>query len=249
MTQTIVVMHGMRRGKQNQLLMEELERVRQQIEGDFDVAFIESDEQSLPQQIRKYLYEGETQFVIVPLLLFTGRHYLQDIPYIMDQMKLMFPSIDYQMRTPLCEHPSLTRWINKRINAWPYQNQEGAAIILIGHGSPILDEPDDEIDLLASQIDTTLPVLTMMFYGNKQFEGILPNVKDQFQHLLVVPVFFYDGFLVNKIKKKINDLKGDADIQIAHALNFEPELDEMLIDRLNEKEVVHYVSDTAQLSK
>ena len=40
MSQTIIVMHGMRRGKQNQLLMEELEKVGAQIEDDFDVAFI-----------------------------------------------------------------------------------------------------------------------------------------------------------------------------------------------------------------
>ena len=82
MSQTIIVMHGMRRGKQNQLLMEELEHVGKQVDGEFDVAFIESDELSLPQIIRKHLSEGEHYFTIVPLLLFSGRHYLEDIPAI-----------------------------------------------------------------------------------------------------------------------------------------------------------------------
>ena len=74
----------------------------------------------------------------------------------------------------------------------------------------------------------------MMFYGDLQFEGLLPDMKDDYQHILVIPVFFYDGFLVNKIKKKINTLKGDSDITIAPALNFEPELDAMLAARLNQ---------------
>ncbi|WP_105993156.1 sirohydrochlorin chelatase [Staphylococcus simulans] len=238
MTQTIVVMHGMRRGKQNQLLMEELDRVASQIDGTFDVAFIESDELSLPQIIRKHLWEGETSFVIVPLLLFSGRHYLQDLPKVMHEMQLMFPSITYEIRQPLCDHPSLTKWVNQRIEAWPDAHTPGSAIILIGHGSPIVTEPDDEIDTLAAQITTELPVYTMMFYGNKQYEDLLPQMKDNYDQLYVIPVFFYNGFLVNKIKKKINAIKGESDITIADALNFEPELDEMLIDRLNQKEAV-----------
>lgn len=238
MTQTIVVMHGMRRGKQNQLLMEELDRVASQIDGTFDVAFIESDELSLPQIIRKHLWEGETSFVIVPLLLFSGRHYLQDLPKVMHEMQLMFPSITYEIRQPLCDHPSLTKWVNQRIEAWPDAHTPGSAIILIGHGSPIVTEPDDEIDTLAAQITTELPVYTMMFYGNKLYEDLLPQMKDNYNQLYVIPIFFYNGFLVNKIKKKINAIKGESDITIADALNFEPELDEMLIDRLNQKEAV-----------
>ncbi len=238
MTQTIVVMHGMRRGKQNQLLMEELDRVASQIDGTFDVAFIESDELSLPQIIRKHLWKGETSFVIVPLLLFSGRHYLQDLPKVMHEMQLMFPSITYEIRQPLCDHPSLTKWVNQRIEAWSDAHTPGSAIILIGHGSPIVTEPDDEIDTLAAQITTELPVYTMMFYGNKLYEDLLPQMKDNYDQLYVIPIFFYNGFLVNKIKKKINAIKGESDITIADALNFEPELDEMLIDRLNQKEAV-----------
>ncbi|UXV41985.1 sirohydrochlorin chelatase [Staphylococcus simulans] len=238
MTQTIVVMHGMRRGKQNQLLMEELDSVAQQIEGTFDVAFIESDELSLPQVIRKHLWEGETSFVIVPLLLFSGRHYLQDLPEVMRQMQLMFPSITYEIRQPLCDHPSLTKWINQRIEAWPDAHTPGSAIVLIGHGSPIVTEPDAEIDDIATRITTDLPVYTMMFYGDKQFEGLLPEMKEDYDQIYVIPIFFYDGFLVNKIKKKIEKIKGDSNITIASALNFEPKLDEMLIDRLNQKEAV-----------
>lgn len=235
MSQTIIVMHGMRRGKQNQLLMEELEKVGAQIEDDFDVAFIESDELSLPQVIRKHLQEGEHYFTIVPLLLFSGRHYLEDLPGIMREMQLMFPgSIHYQIRQPLCYHPALTEWIQKRIDAWQYQNDSHSAIVLIAHGSPFLTEPDDELNMLKVQCQTECPIYTMMFYGDLQFEGLLPDMKDDYQHILVIPVFFYDGFLVNKIKKKINTLKGDSDITIAPALNFEPELDAMLAARLNQ---------------
>lgn len=235
MLQTIIVMHGMRRGKQNQLLMEELEHVGKQVNGEFDVAFIESDELSLPQVIRKYLAEGEHYFTIVPLLLFSGRHYLEDIPTIMKEMQLMFPgSIHYQIRQPLCYHPALTNWIQKRIDAWKYQNNSNSAIVLIGHGSPFLTEPDDELNMLKEKCQTECPVYTMMFYGDLQFEKLLPEMKDNYEHILVIPVFFYDGFLVNKIKKKINDIKGNSDMTIAHALNFEPEIDEMLAARLNE---------------
>lgn len=235
MSQTIIVMHGMRRGKQNQLLMEELEHVGKQVDGEFDVAFIESDELSLPQIIRKHLSEGEHYFTIVPLLLFSGRHYLEDIPAIMKEMQLMFPgSIHYQIRQPLCYHPALTNWIQKRIDAWKYQNNLNSAIVLIGHGSPFLTEPDDELNMLKAKCRTERPVYTMMFYGDLQFEKLLPEMKDNFEHISVIPVFFYDGFLVNKIKKKINAIQGDSDITVAPALNFEPELDEMLAARLNE---------------
>ncbi|MDG0822959.1 MAG: CbiX/SirB N-terminal domain-containing protein [Staphylococcus equorum] len=83
MTEHILVIHGMNKGKQNKALHDFLEQLLSRNVHDYHIAFLESKNQSLEQVLDKLIQQGTKSFNIIPLLLFPAKHYLEDIPMIL----------------------------------------------------------------------------------------------------------------------------------------------------------------------
>ncbi|MGJ5711392.1 sirohydrochlorin chelatase, partial [Staphylococcus equorum] len=65
--------------------------------------------------------------------------------------------------------------------------------------------------------------------------------------ILIVPIFFYDGFLVNKAKHHIAQMNDGCNIHYTAAINFDPLLSTMITERIKQLEVFECVSNSTQL--
>lgn len=83
----ILVAHGMRKGDQNKALGEFLDRLLSDESYEYELAFIESEEKSIENTIGRLIKQGETQFKVVPLLIFSAMHYIVDVPEILSNIK------------------------------------------------------------------------------------------------------------------------------------------------------------------
>ena len=53
---------------------------------EYELAFIESEEKSIEKRLVA-IKQGETQFKVVPLLIFSAMHYIVDVPEILSNIK------------------------------------------------------------------------------------------------------------------------------------------------------------------
>ncbi|SCU53798.1 Sirohydrochlorin cobaltochelatase [Staphylococcus aureus] len=76
------------------------------------------------------------------------------------------------------------------------------------------------------------PTYARTLYGEISFIHDLEDIARQYQKLIVVPLFLYDGRLVNKVKQQMNDMVINTDIHITPSINFDPILKQIINDRL-----------------
>lgn len=101
MVANILVAHGMRKGDQNKALGEFIDSLLQDETYAYELAFIESEEKSVENTIINLIEKGETQFKVVPLLIFSAMHYIVDIPEMLRNIKQAHPNITYEISAPL----------------------------------------------------------------------------------------------------------------------------------------------------
>ncbi|MFQ3852368.1 CbiX/SirB N-terminal domain-containing protein [Staphylococcus sp. 2S1] len=81
MTEHILVIHGMNKGKQNKELHDFLEQLLSRNVHDYHIAFLESKNQCLEQVLDKLIQQGTKSFNIIPLLLFPSKALFRRYPY------------------------------------------------------------------------------------------------------------------------------------------------------------------------
>lgn len=115
MGENVLVVHGMRRGVQNKALKYFISQLFKNSNINYQIAFLESDTNDFYNVISTLVKQGKFEFNIVPLLLFSAKHYLKDIPEILQHIKEMFPQMRYRITPPLSTHPHLINIIDEKL--------------------------------------------------------------------------------------------------------------------------------------
>ena len=236
MVANILVAHGMRQGDQNEALTVFVAQLLEHESYPYDLAFIESEEKSISRIMTHYLNQGETEFKIVPLLIFSAMHYLVDIPEILAQIKEQHPNINYRLSQPLGTHALMQEIIQQRIEQVHIDKDDKGkvAVVLIAHGSRSYTQAHDELETFNHQLATDYPVFSRTLYGDISFKNDLDKLAKRFSKLIIVPMFLYDGRLVNKVKKLIAQMDIQSELLITPSLNFDPLLKDIISARLEE---------------
>ncbi|MCQ9303454.1 CbiX/SirB N-terminal domain-containing protein [Mammaliicoccus sciuri] len=108
MRKTILVVHGMRKGKLNETLLNFIHQTFNSDEIDYEVAFLESEEILLDEVIQQTVDAGYSRIHLVPLLLFTASHYYEDIEALYESFKENNPNVQFILSKPLGTHPIMT---------------------------------------------------------------------------------------------------------------------------------------------
>ena len=83
----ILVLHGMNRPGVNEILRENFEQLFNDAQLTYHLAFLEGDTQTLKQVVELLISKGINHFNIIPILLFPAKHYFEDIPNILKDIK------------------------------------------------------------------------------------------------------------------------------------------------------------------
>ncbi|MDK9866625.1 MULTISPECIES: sirohydrochlorin chelatase [Staphylococcus] len=248
MTEHILVIHGMNKGKQNKALHHFLEQLLSRNVHDYHIAFLESKNQSFEQVLDKLIQQGTKSFNIIPLLLFPAKHYLEDIPMILKLYEYRYPHIKYKFAEPLGTHKLMTTLVKQKILAKVKRHPKIQHIILMAHGSERYRHPDIALWQLTQACDVfEIPISMMTLYGDYSYRFKLQHYLKNNIDILIVPIFFYDGFLVNKVKYHIAHMNDDCTIHYASAINFDPLLSMIITERIKQLEVLESVSNSTQL--
>ncbi|WP_413701257.1 sirohydrochlorin chelatase [Psychromonas sp. KJ10-10] len=96
----IVVAHGSRRKQSNEEVVSLIEKIKAtNIEGydSFHASFLELATPSITDTIEACVNDGVTSIVLLPYFLNSGTHVVNDIPSIVNQAKLNYPTLDIHM--------------------------------------------------------------------------------------------------------------------------------------------------------
>lgn len=237
MQKVILVIHGMRTGKLNQTLHQFTESVFKNTDIHYDIAFLESEEVSFEYCLRHNIEQGYTQIKVVPLMLFTASHYFEDITSICEEWQHERPHLQLTVTQPLGTHPLMSKWVQLQITRYQDLIISKTAIVVLAHGNKRFKEPDEALKKITQQLHSDeLPCYPAMVYGDLQFADVLPTLDTDYDRLIIIPFFFYDGFLVNKTKQRIEALHLNADVTFTSAINFHPILKDIVMDRILEKD-------------
>lgn len=248
MTDFILVVHGMNKGKQNEVLHHFVEQLVSRNVRDYHIAFLESKNQSLEQVLDTRIQQGTKSFNIIPLLLFPAKHYLEDIPMILKLYENKYPHIKYKIAEPLGTHKLMTTLVKQKILFKVKSHPKIQHIILMAHGSERYRHPDIALWQLTQDCDVfEIPISMMTLYGDYNYRFNLLHYLKNNTDILIVPIFFYDGFLVNKAKHHIAQMNDGCNIHYTAAINFDPLLSTMITERIKQLEVFESVSNSTQL--
>lgn len=236
MSKVIFVVHGMRSGDINARLKSFIYSSFNTIQENYEIAFLESETESLEQVMQANIQQGIRTFYIVPILLFQAKHFLIDIPNVIDSLKREHKDIEVHLSKPIGNHPSMKNHLIEKIK----QNKKtDMAVIVLAHGSSMYKEPDYALKELCKDIQN--PVYPLTIYGALSYKKYLPDLAKFYSKILIVPYFMFDGFLVNKTKNEMEKMALNTELTYTGAINFDEGMQEAVRDHLKELREISYV--------
>lgn len=223
----ILLVHGMRHGNLNERLKDFVHNLMADSKITYTIAFLESNTENPINIIEAMIHNGHRQIKIIPLLIFSASHMLEDIPKIISYFNEKYKNVSIGVTPPLGTHLLMKSIIQKRLND---SSQIDSGIVIIAHGNKRFKEADDELTSLVKSIDFNIH--PMMIYGELNYETLLPKIESHYKHLTIVPLFLYDGYLVNKVKQTIKEMNLSTPYTVTPSINFDPLLKDIIIERL-----------------
>lgn len=239
MTVNILVLHGMNQPGRNEVVTKKFKQLLNGTNVTYYLAFLEGATNTLKQVVELLIKEGLYNFNIIPILLFPAKHYFEDIPNTLKDIKAHHPTLNYKIAKPLGTHRYITKIIKNKITNTLKKCNEIESVVLLAHGSSMYTEPQQALHHLAQACDEyDVPIQTMLLYGEDNYTEQLGKVLNKYPNTLIVPVFLWDGFLVQKTKQFIRRQAFSDYITFCSAINFIPDLAIVIKDRINEVEVL-----------
>lgn len=229
----LLLVHGMRRGNLNERLSAFIDDLMSPQESTFSTAFLESDRQNPYIVIERLIREGATRIVITPMLILSASHMKEDVAEIRAHFKSSHPSVELEVRPTLASHPLTKEIVKARIREAEGSPGPDTGVVVIAHGNARFPETDEELESFTRAMKMDCDVHPLMIYGNLSFEALLPEISKGHRHLIVVPLFLYDGYLVNRIKDKLHALELHSTYEVTPSLNFDPMLSRVIMDHMS----------------
>ena len=116
MSQTtyLIIAHGSREKQANEDFLELSKNFRKRSKHPVQPAFLELAQPSIPEGIEKCIAAGAMEIILIPLMLFKGRHVKEHIPQIIEEAKAKHPVVDFHYAGPLSEDPKILELLESR---------------------------------------------------------------------------------------------------------------------------------------
>jgi len=102
----LLIAHGSREERSNRDFLDLVSRFSKNHSTEKVIgAFLELAAPSIPEAIEECAASGVTDVMIVPLMLFWGRHVKQDIPKMIDEARVRHAQVSFHYAGPMADHP------------------------------------------------------------------------------------------------------------------------------------------------
>ncbi len=119
MTGIIVFAHGSSVESANEAVRTVVAQMREHHEFPLlEAAFLEGGQPSLEESVSNLHGDGATSIVIIPYFLTLGLHLKRDLPRLVDEIRVKYPSlVEIRVTEPLDGHPALVNILLDRAEA------------------------------------------------------------------------------------------------------------------------------------
>ena len=115
-TAFILISHGSREKGANQSFLALVERFRKAKAGRMaEPAFLELSKPDLAESVSRCAEAGAREIMVLPVMLFSGRHVKEHIPALIEAAKAKYPHVDFHYGPPLGEQEEILNLIEGNI--------------------------------------------------------------------------------------------------------------------------------------
>lgn len=238
MKAVLYICHGSRERAGQQAALSFIEKTKRVIDIEIQEAcFLELAEPSMEQGIASCVSQGATEIIAIPFLLLTAGHAKHDIPNMLQQIMKKYPHVRLVYGETLGVDERIVEVLIKRLHAVRDSNENGK-VLLVGRGSS-----DEAIPTYFSQITDIFKQKTgindvqvcYLAACEPRFEQALHDiVEQQPKDIYVLPYLLFPGFLMNYMKKFIEDIHSSSSIHLCPSLGYSNGIRNVLVDRVNE---------------
>ena len=111
----LIVAHGSKEKESFTAFQKLLKAVRTRLKGKMvEGAFLQINSPSISEAIDRCAKRGERDIVILPMMMFPGRHVKEHIPEIIENAKAKHPQMDFHYARPLSDYPAMLTLIKEQ---------------------------------------------------------------------------------------------------------------------------------------
>lgn len=171
------------------------------------IGYLEGDYQKLEDALGE-LSQQVNEIVIVPFLLFPATHYLDDLPERVEAV--LGEKVSYRILSTLGKTKAIYQFLLEQ-GRLALLKQPKTKLLLVIHGSPHYQEPDEELAEIAEQLQEELQteVIASSYLGKPDFKEILSEEKEA---MIIQRIFLSEGYLATKIVDWIKENRTQTDV-------------------------------------
>ncbi|HSA58969.1 MAG TPA: CbiX/SirB N-terminal domain-containing protein [bacterium] len=109
----VIIAHGSREAKGNRTFLRVVAKLRSSTRKRLFGAFLDLAAPSIPEALEQAVDSGAQEVVVVPLMLFPGRHSVQDVPRIVRKTARRHRNIRFLVKKALAHHPKLLPFLKE----------------------------------------------------------------------------------------------------------------------------------------
>jgi sirohydrochlorin ferrochelatase len=111
----VMIAHGSRETKSNRAFLRAASRLAASTKKPVIGAFLELAPPSIPEALETAVRKGAREIVVIPLMLFPGRHAVQDIPALVRETARRHPKIRFRLKKALAFHPRFLSFLKEML--------------------------------------------------------------------------------------------------------------------------------------
>lgn len=235
MQAVLYIAHGSRMEKGVIEAREFIESVKPTIDVQIqEICFLELAHPKIEEGVKQCVEKGATKIAIIPFLLLTAGHALEDIPQVIHEMRKNYPTIEFSYGETLGVDEKMALAVYERIKETNVPITNETVVLLVGRGSSVPSVKEDllQIASFVQQTHDFKQVDVCFLYGAKpSFDDALTRLKSQKQRqVLIVPYLLFSGLLLNGMKRNILN----EPYILTESLGYHEKIKELLIQRVNE---------------
>ncbi|MED1489921.1 sirohydrochlorin chelatase [Bacillus smithii] len=238
MKAVLYICHGSRVKKGCEQAIEFVRQVQKEISIPIqEIAFLELARPTIKDAFLRCIEKGADEVYVIPILLFAAGHVKTDIPKILLQLQVSYPSVTILYGEPIGVHKSVSEILKNRIKETGVPIKDHAGVLLVARGSK-----DKDMQLDFNELARRFKQKTEYFYVKTSYlTGASPSFEEALEEMVndsrlkqifVLPYLLFTGLLMKGMEKKIRDLDTEKDVILCRYLGYDPLLKEAVQDRV-----------------
>lgn len=111
----VIIAHGSREAKGNRAFLRVVAKLRSSTQERIFGAYLELVRPSIPEALESAVRQGAREIVVIPLMLFPGRHALRHIPALVRASARRHPQVRFRLKKALAFHPRFLSFLKEML--------------------------------------------------------------------------------------------------------------------------------------